>query len=406
MKGALIVSSILFLLLFGGIAQATQFSNKNSANIAGWHFTFYTNIDPRINFYTENGYSLGSELCQGQKFRVSTADPSGEWIVLGEFDGSPPVVWVKNMADFLKTVKMAEQSRSKSYSTIIIESISNTSVDKEVGIPVYYIGAGSWGYSLLANVVCELPKFTNIDVTGGDTISKNTFEVTAADKINISFNTDVNCVYYFIYIFPLRPDLSERIIMVNSLIPNERSTPGKVDIDKILNNMSSLKLGTISDNKLIEITKTPSQPKIEVTSLLTGEQLSYHSSTYLKLTINNTGDKEVDIKDIGLNVNSQFLACTSMKLMPGESTECIFYVSPKDSSLIQANVKYQYTMCGERKTKTENFQAGYIDVKPAECLKNSDCQENYICCAGKCHDPANGICSDVNADGIPEWIGK
>jgi hypothetical protein len=390
MRKVVIVSGIVFLLLFTGIVQATQLGHAYWAHVGGWHLDLYTNMDPRINFYTENGYSLNSELCQGQKFKVTTATPSSEWIVEGEYDGSPPVTWVNNITAFEEKVLMIKQlEHSNPYNPeLLIENISNTYLDNGTGIPVYYPLYGN----LFVNVVCELPKFKTLSVSGVEQLPGNIYEVKETDNINISFNTESNCVYYFICACPFTP---------NNYFPcvdsNQPSFSGRAMLADSL-------VG--SGEKSITITKTPSQPKIQFASILTDVQVPSKSSTYLKITINNTGEKEVDIKDINLNVNSQFLACTSTNLEPGESTECILYVSPDDSSLVKADVKYQYIMCGERQTKTESFPAGFIDVKPAECLKNADCLGNYICCSGKCYDSAKGICSDVNADGVNEWVGK
>jgi hypothetical protein len=341
MKKCLIVSTVIFLMLFSGLAQAVSFQKR--VIIYYGFIQPIININQGINFYTEGGYSLGSELCQGQKFKIVTDTPSGDWVTPGGWEGDPSIVFVDNLKD----------------------------VNKQQ-IPVYEV---SGSHRAIINIICESPeKSKNLDVSGVIAIGDDTFVVTSEDKVKINFNEDLNCAVY--------------LSSLDSRIKNEILTMEKMNIES---------------TKSLTITKNPSQPKMQIASLLTDDKLTSQSSTYMKLTINNTGNKEVIIKDINLNVNSQFLTCASMDLKPGESTECIFSVSPKDSSLLKADMKYQYMMCGERQTKTESYPAGFIDVKPAECLKNEDCQTGYVCCSGLCHDSAKGICSDVNADGVNEW---
>src|SRR4030042_482021 len=102
MRNVVIIVSIIFLLLFVELARGAQFSK-----IVAWSgipllrtLTLNINIDSRVNFYTENGYSLGSELCQGQKFKISTDVPSAEWIEVGAWEGEPPILWVDDIKSF------------------------------------------------------------------------------------------------------------------------------------------------------------------------------------------------------------------------------------------------------------------------------------------------------------------
>ena len=387
MRKTLIVLTILFLLLFVGLVQAAHF---NQRRWLAWTLSIVIiNIDPRINFYTENGYSLNSELCHGQRFKVAMETPTGEWVAEGGHHDSPAITWVENLQSFLnKTLEAGSQSTA-----IPISELYDGYVDEAVGVPVYkmkYIQSRPQSY---INLVCEVPKlFTSLDVSGADPVlleklsvadggelSDIVFGVTATDKVDISYAGDLNCVFYWF----CRYEYSGC---------------------KLYRTTYDLKLGSISDKKFITVIDKPSQPKINLTSILTDTQLSPQSSTYMKLTITNSGNKTATIKEINLNVNSEFLACTSMKLSPEETTECVLSVSPEQSFVIEANVKYQFQMCGERQEKTERFLVGYIEVEATECSSSSDCSENYECCKGLCYDSTKGMCADVNADGVPEWV--
>lgn len=400
MKKTLIVLTILFLLLFGSLAQAATF-NKRVRLISepgpcwarAYDIIFSVNINPQLGFYTENGYSLNSELCYGQKFKavIETSnndwiDTRGEWVTIGGACDSPPVAWVESLAYFLNEVKNADKS------PITIPKIYDGYVDSLTGIPVYWEGT-VFLKPYYGTLVCELPKFKSLDISGAETWSiygvkkPGTFVVTA-DKVDISFNTDINCMFYHFCV-----KKGEGCEVVREIMDMDGKYGG-----------SKTYLGSASEKKSITVTSVPPEPKIIITSTLTNGKLSPQSSTYLKMEVTNTGDKDAVVKNIDLNVDSQLLACESNKLSPGSSTECILWVSPEKSGVIEATVDYQYMKCGERQQIREKFVVGEIEVKPKECSDNRDCLKNYICCEGFCYDSTKGMCVDVNADGIAEWV--
>ena len=387
MRKTLLISTILFLLLFVGLSQAVQINeiirwrfflfDSHSERDRPYKLDFITNIDPRINFYTQDGYSLNSELCQGQKFKVAVGPPSGEWVGEGGYYNSPPITWVDDI-----TI-IAEGMRSHPG---ITRSEIYDGYDGWSDIPLHKIG----GHYM--TVVCESLNLENLKITGAyqpskeETIllfTKATFIVTATDKVDISAD-NIKCVFYFLQgcVLDNTPNMNECKYMTQKL--EERN------------------LGPVLEGKSFKVTKP--EPSIKIKPMLTNSELSPQSSTYLKLVVTNNGNTIVSIKDIDLNVNSEFLACTSMKLSPEETTECVLSVSPEQSFVIEANVKYQFQMCGERQEKTERFLVGYIEVEATECSSSSDCSENYECCKGLCYDSTKGMCVDVNADGVPEWV--
>ena len=383
-----------------------------------WGYNFYVDIDPRINFYTEDGYSVNTELCQGQKFKVDSSVQNGEWEEEGGYFDTPPVVWVDNITKFEEQVNKSTEGRNGLIITgidkydVYLDNLTGTS------IPVYpiYVGGcsaplgygGPWvcyDTKAYVNVVCDKPRITKLDISGANSLSEDVFIVTATDKMDMLITGASNCrIYHFCVATTLR-GASTYPELIHDCIISMYTTKGwpycyygSWGCKLIEGNMM------FSTNRTIAVTSNPSKPIIHVSSMLTNDKLFSNSSTYMKLKITNGGVKDVIVKDINLNVNSRFLGCNSTKLSPNESTECVFWLSPGESSTLEATVKYQFLMCGKRELKAERFVVGDIKVEATKCSKNSDCLENYICCENICHDSIKGRCLDVNADGVPEWI--
>jgi len=349
----LIILGVLCILVFVGLAEASSsfwFYWSLQRGPGGFGVSFFVNVDPRINLYTDSKYSLNSELCEGQYFTVEMGVPSGEWEGVGGWDDSPPVYWTENLTDLVKKV-----------------------TNGEISIPHYDVGGQSYfPFIFSMNVICEIPKLSALNVSGADFVrsggNTSAFVVGGEEKVVIRFNESMKCMVHWI--------------------------PG---------GFYGPVYGKILEDKSYRVL-TRSIPKLDFESVLTSDQLPYGSSTYLKLNVTNLGDKDTAVKDITFNVDSQLIACTSSNLSPGNSTECVVWMSPKETSTITADVKYQYQICGERKFKTEKFFVGEIEVEEVKCTNDKDCLGNYICCAGLCYDSVDGMCSDVNADGVNEWI--
>lgn len=51
-------------------------------------------------------------------------------------------------------------------------------------------------------------------------------------------------------------------------------------------------------------------------------------------------------------------------------------------------------------TTTTSTQAAFSIIP---CSRNSQCSTN-LCCVGYCRNPQQGICRDLNGDGVPDWV--
>lgn len=428
MNKVLIISIILFSLLFINWVEAAQF-NKVMTKGGSWSF-LNININPQVGLYTENGYSLGSEVCKGEKFKLQSGSPVGDWAVLGGWEGHPPIVWVENLGNVIEKVKDVPNR------TIPNTDIYDGYVDNVTGIPVYRVATivnntynqnweliyGTQKWTLYyGSLVCESPK-VGLNMSGAENLSffgvqiPGTFVVTSNDNVNLSYKISFDCVFYVFC------EMYEKDSVIINPVDFSRTYLRKGDCDTTIREIGDLTfarykayprdynytlnktLGLVSENMFLKVVTKSIQPEIDIEPIITTNQLTTGSSTYLKMKVSNIGYKEITVKDIDFSVDSQFLTCISTKLSPGNSTECILSLSPEKSGTIEAHVHYQYIKCGERQNVKRDFVIGDVLVKPVECSKDGGCPKSNICCESVCHDSDKGTCTDVNADGVNEWV--
>ena len=111
MKRFLILFSIVFCLFLSANVQAETMTKRANFDYSQWsgmlgrNDGFYfgvgliVNFDSKINFFTEDDYSITSGLCNGQKFKLDIEDNGGEWVGEGGWYDSPPIEWVSYNTD-------------------------------------------------------------------------------------------------------------------------------------------------------------------------------------------------------------------------------------------------------------------------------------------------------------------
>jgi hypothetical protein len=366
------------------------------------------NIDYPVRIYNENDFSLNSQTCQGRKITIETTqscvescpEPQGEWeSERGGFYDSPPIFWVNDLDAVISKI----QSSPKTGPNI---NPSDGYVDPETGIPVYSISPKPVGHvgfetaSGFGTVVCEAND-AQVSVTGAQIASPGVYEVTAGDNevVNIDVSVNVRCIFYFFGEYGKSYASGGFVISRAALLPGKAPIVGSASAPSTGNTYS---VGTIQLHASLLSSNMP--PSLEVTPLLTSEQISAASSTFLKAVITNTGGASVNLMNLNLNTPSTLFNCNSKTLSPGTSTECIFLVAPQSSTDLQLNLNYKSTDCGERKSYSQSFLVGRLNVFGVQCEKDSECTTGNICCNGECKDPAQGVCADIDGDGIPEWV--
>jgi hypothetical protein len=77
---------------------------------------------------------------------------------------------------------------------------------------------------------------------------------------------------------------------------------------------------------------------------------------------------------------------------------------PTESASLTADIKYNFNQCGSREFETKSIFIGMLNVQQAQCTIDSDCNTGFTCCYGTCYKRTEGMCKDINGDGIPDWI--
>lgn len=127
---------------------------------------------------------------------------------------------------------------------------------------------------------------------------------------------------------------------------------------------------------------------------------------YLKINLKNIGDIKGKIDDIRFNADSLVLY-KPKSLDSGSENEIIAKVRIDDSQdlILFVDSSIDGMTCNGLTYFPQQINLGRINVKGLECRQNSECGSG-LCCEGKCRDPKEGICADLDADGIPEWVPK
>ncbi len=117
----------------------------------------------------------------------------------------------------------------------------------------------------------------------------------------------------------------------------------------------------------------------------------------------NTGNGKASIDGIKSSGKERKLICDKKELEPGESAECVAVVDRNDRNL---RLSYSEWPCGKPK---HDVLAVSVESKAETgesfCESNSDCSTGEECCVNLCRPAAEGVCDDIDSDGIPDtWV--
>jgi hypothetical protein len=361
---------------------------------------FSLNFDPSIEIFNEKGFFLNSEVCEGSKINVKIGGSSGEWLYeRGGYEDSPPIFWVDDLDEVIRKIQSLPAGGSLPF------RIWDGYVDEDTGIPVYEETterSKAFVKNGFGTVICESAP-SSYEISGAREISPGIYEVTGDKKnVDIDMEISVRCVFYHFghnseTNFLIRRGLAFPfgVYQTSALFnpsPRERKPT----------EASEYRVAVIRAHKSLVVNNEP--PRIEVKPIISDEQISPYSSTFLKVLIENVGNKNINLMDLSLNTDSNLFICNSKNLPPGSSTECVFSLYPKKSTDLLLSLNFKSNECGEMKKYSQTFSVGKISIAELRCEKDEDCGTGRICCRGSCEDPRKGVCVDIDGDGIPEWV--
>lgn len=288
-------------------------------------------VSTSLNLVTPGGYSVGDELCVGDKFAVKKSADDGEfWNDGGHYD-SPPIIWVEDAA---KAAKEAIKCPGASY--------GYTSRLKSIPLyPISEIGGDSERGGAKGSVVCSLVE--KVDSGGLD---KDGDYYVAGKPGSVKFNVSLGlrCMYYYVTglgrVSAGSPNGGSGLMVIPDGMEG-MFLPGicnKVSLD-------SLKIGDTGLSKEIKIVDGGATPQID----LSVPDIEYNPgvSTNMRVLVKNTGKADARITKVSASVAYAFVSCDSLDVKSGAQGECLLTVTPSAGQGLTVTVDYESKACGK-----------------------------------------------------------
>ncbi len=133
-------------------------------------------------------------------------------------------------------------------------------------------------------------------------------------------------------------------------------------------------------------------------------------SDVARIVVKNTGTTNLNLDSFSLNNPGAKIIYRPSGLAPGEEEDILVSVEPTALGAISASLGYssKEKQCQSTKRFDKSFILGVVTESgwTSACNSNGEC-DTGLCCSGACRDPAEGVCEDINGDGIPEtWVPK
>ncbi len=161
------------------------------------------------------------------------------------------------------------------------------------------------------------------------------------------------------------------------------------------------KVGTIKFKKKLKIVE-PTEAKLEIQSFASPPE---GAERLARFVIKNAGDGKASIDGIKSSGKERKLICDKKELEPSESAECVAIVDRNDRNM---RLAYTEQPCGKPK---HSVVAISLDIEAEKeedgnfCESNPDCSTGEECCVNLCRPAAEGVCDDIDSDGILDtWV--
>jgi len=314
---------------------------------------------------TNNGYILddGESVCVGDKIVLIDDIFYGEWFGKGGPQDSPPIEFYSDL-DELKT--NLDNIEFDTYETPLCSAKRREFCTKCL---------------VNANIFCS--------TTCND--QQEEFDAESGES-EITFDCDIECT---MYIEPWKPSNKRGSLSYgcgrNKVTPQEFQ-PTFADLkftDKHFNHFS------FSIRYLGVFNTDGPQLEIDSYSYNKGENLLY-------IELKNTGDIKALIDDIHFDQDFQLIYSPS-EIDAGEKGEILVKTLSEDV-IMTVGYRAAELGCLNKKDFEHVFTFGDATI-PKSCIDNADCLVDEMCCAGYCRGRDEGICDDIDRDGVPDtWI--
>ncbi len=376
-------------------------------------------IPEDIKLAASDSFIVDDQVCPGETVNVSVGNRTGEWWGKGGVAGTPPIQWMQDVPSTVRKIVQyhKEKENEKIFESIIkppqwtfadelgINVYVQTSMDVVVNTSPYNLSAEDMSAPSSGNIICSLRQKSAALFGAGSYAVENGADIEA----------DVLCSYYIYgfynimgrilnrtsgqYYYPTGYDFFKVQIptIINGKVEGylDWMTPYPKAEDDLF------RVGTIKFQKKLKVVQ-PTEAKLEIQSFAGpaegGERL-------IRFVITNNGDGKASIDGIKIRGTDVRLTCDDKALEAGQSAECVAIVGRNDKSL---RLAYSEEPCGKPK---HNVLAVNLDIgaetgeEGTFCESSSDCSTGEECCASICRPAAEGVCDDIDSDGILDtWV--
>ena len=370
-----------------------------------WGYASKVNVPMDVKLVMADGSTVGDELCVGDRFKVVTNamygsydGDGGEYYDEGGFD-TPPVVWVNSVTEVVKELIGCPGASSNGWAGKLRNQMYQTRPNDGLGM------AGTCGIAssemtlslqdslfeeaarrgtfgdckkesgpfsdrktlpLSGSVACGVK--TGILSVSGVVKKGDYYEVTGQGDIDLNASTELDCIYYYDkknfvsgktsspsglgvgapYSFPCA-DTGQIIFDPMELYTKVTQNLYRDDAGKnsACNRMNSdwFKAGDIRYSKKVKVlARGTARADLSVTG---AENVKTGRESVLKLTVTNTGNVSLTIKDITSIAPHRWMSCDTKEVSPGASVECLLSVTPESGTGLDVRVYYEYKSCGK-----------------------------------------------------------
>ncbi len=160
------------------------------------------------------------------------------------------------------------------------------------------------------------------------------------------------------------------------------------------------RIGAIKFRKKLKVVE-PTEASLDIQSFAGPPE---GSERLARLVITNNGNGKASIGKLTARGKEIKMACDDRELEAGESAECVSIVDRNDRML---RLAYSEQPCGKPKINVLalSLSAAAASGEGESCEANEDCSTGEECCANACRPAAEGVCDDIDSDGIPDtWV--
>ncbi|MBI2675585.1 MAG: hypothetical protein HYX24_03945 [Candidatus Aenigmarchaeota archaeon] len=348
--------------------------------------------NPKIYLRSNEGkgeYSLGSDdtLCLGKTYELADADMAGEWEPKGGPEDSPPIEFVPSLDDAKRQI----ESNAFSAATYPAAICAWPARDTKEGPERCHFDIA---------VVCEKKCSLNSE---GVIRDGSSFTVRQQGPVNVEYSCNADCMLF---------------LKRGENYPNPYYAKfggyGSPTLPPVYG-YAGLSPGKLKTHAAFSLQTVPQRgASLKIVSMHMPEETAEKAVS--RVVIENEGDDCAWLEDINFNVQGHVLYSPKGKICSGQTAEILFEADRDDlanAGSLSLNLKYEAETlgCDKTKNKEASFKSGKekSNVKsgggsPA-CSSDSDCSTGEECCVNICRPAAEGVCDDIDSDGILDtWV--